>query len=67
MDYKGKFKEVHTKTKVYQVPTKYAELPSISAIIRSMRKDGFSRWEVHKLTGIRYQHVRNVDITPLAG
>ena len=67
MEYKGKFTEIRTKTKVYQVPTKYGELSSVSAIIRAMRKDGFSRWAVHKLTGIRYQHVRNVDITPLAG
>ena len=61
-----KFVEVKTKTKKYQVPEKYAELPSISAIIRAMLKDGYTRWQVHKTTGILYQHVRNVDITPLA-
>jgi hypothetical protein len=64
--YKGKFKPVRTKMHTYQVPEKFAELSSVSAIIRAMLKDGFSRWDVHKLTGIRYQHVRNVDITPLA-
>lgn len=60
------FVKVSTKTKTYNVREKYASLPSISAIIRAMLKDGFSRWEVHKETGILYQHVRNVDITPLA-
>ncbi len=62
----AKYKEVKTKTKVYNVREKYSQLPSISAIIRAMDKDGFSRWEIHKDTGIRYQHVRNVLITPLA-
>jgi hypothetical protein len=61
-----KYKEVKTKTKVYNVREKYAGLPSVSAIIRAMDKDGFSRWDIHKDTGIRYQHVRNVLITPLA-
>lgn len=66
MEYKGKFTEMRTKAHTYQVPEKYGELSSVSAVIRAMRKDGFTRWDVHKLTGIRYQHVRNVDITPLA-
>ena len=63
---KTEYKEVKTKTKVYNVRKKYAGLSSVSAIIRAMDKDGFSRWEIHKDTGIRYQHVRNVLITPLA-
>ena len=63
---KVKYVEVKTKTKVYNVREKYSQLPSISAIIRKMDKDGFSRWEIHKDTGIRYQHIRNVLITPLA-
>ena len=67
VEYKGKFTEMRTKTKVYQIPEKYGDLSSVSAVIRKMRSDGFSRWEVHKITGIRYQHVRNVDITPLVG
>ncbi len=61
-----KYVEFKTKTKVYQVREKYSELPSVSSIIRMMEKDGFSRWEIHKDTGIRYQHVRNVLITPLS-
>ena len=67
MTSKPKFVEVRTKTKVYQIPAKYAELSSISAMIRAMAKDGHSRWDIHKQTGILYQHVRNVLITPLAG
>ncbi len=63
---KTKFVTIKTKTNSYQVPEKYGELPSVSAVIRAMLADGFDRWQVHKVTGIRYQHVRNVDITPLA-
>ncbi len=55
-----------TKTKSYQIRTKYKDLTSVSSIIRQMDKDGMSRWNIHKDTGIRYQHVRNVLITPLA-
>ncbi len=61
-----KFVEVKTKKHTYNVPEKYAQLSSVSAIIRAMLADGFSRWQVHKQTGILYQHVRNVAITPLA-
>ena len=55
-----------TKTKEYQIRTKYQNLTSVSAIIRKMKDDGFSRWSIHKDSGILYQHVRNVLITPLA-
>ncbi len=65
MSSKVKYNEVTTKTKKYSVRAKYSNLSSISAIIRAMDKDGFSRWEIHKDTGIRYQHVRNVLVTPL--
>lgn len=64
-DKSGKFVVIRTKTHEYNVPTKYGELSSVSEVIRGMIKDGYTRWEVHKLTGIRYQHVRNVLITPL--
>lgn len=36
-----------------------------SGAIRALIKDGKSRGEVAKLMGIRYQHVRNVMITPI--
>lgn len=45
--------------------SKYAELESTSAKIRAMTADGMSRSEVAKALNIRYQHVRNVLITPL--
>ena len=57
--------EFKTKTNSYQIRTEYQNLTSISSIIRQMEKDGFSRWQIHKDSGIRYQHVRNVLITPL--
>ena len=63
---KVEYVEFRTKTKVYNIRKKYENLSSVSAIIRAMTKDKFSRWEIHKDTGIRYQHVRNVLITPLA-
>ena len=63
---KIKYVEYKTKTKTYNVREEYSQLPSVSAIIRAMAKDGFNRWAIHKDTGIRYQHVRNVLITPLA-
>lgn len=36
-----------------------------SKAIRALDKQGFSRGEISKLLEIRYQHVRNVLITPL--
>ena len=53
-----------SKGNIYQVPSEYKDL-SISQIIRNLTKDGWSKWEIHKVTGIRYQHVRNVLISPL--
>ena len=66
MSKKTEYVEYKTKTKTYNIRKKYAELTSVSSIIRQMTKDGFSRWEIHKDTGILYQHVRNVLITPLS-
>ena len=36
-----------------------------SRAIRALDEQGFSRSEISKLLSIRYQHVRNVLITPL--
>ena len=47
------------------VTKKYKDLPTKSAMIRAMTADGFSRSEVARSLGIRYQHVRNVLVTPL--
>ncbi len=54
-------KEVKTaKGNVYNIPTKYADLPTISAMIRAMVADGWKKYELSKVTGIRYQMVRNI-------
>lgn len=36
-----------------------------SAAIRALLSEGMSRGAVAKFMNIRYQHVRNVDITPI--
>jgi c-di-AMP phosphodiesterase-like protein len=38
---------------------------SKSAAIRKLHADGRSRGDIAKLLGLRYQHVRNVLITPV--
>lgn len=43
----------------YWLPDDFAEL-SISECIRRLAAEGWKRWEIHQITGIRYQHVRNV-------
>ncbi len=63
----AKLVEVKTKAHTYTVPAKYAKADSVSAIIRAMAADGISRAEISNVTKIRYQHVRNVLITPLKG
>ncbi len=44
---------------VYRVPESLARL-SISDIVRAVDREGWSRAEISEVTGIRYQHVRNV-------
>ena len=56
---------VTAKGSRYQVPESLKAF-TVSAIIRSLTADGWSRWEIHKVTKIRYQHVRNVLEQPLA-
>lgn len=41
------------------------EQGSKSAAIRKLLGDGKTRGEVAKMLGLRYQHVRNVEITPI--
>lgn len=48
----------------YNVPEKYQSL-SISQIIRNLISDGYTKWQIHKVTGIRYQHIRNVLTAPV--
>jgi hypothetical protein len=44
------------------VQLKFNELGSKSALIRYYQADGKKRGEIAKLLGIRYQHVRNVQV-----
>ncbi len=48
----------------YQIPKELKDL-SISQIIRALTSDGWSRAQISKVTGIRYQHVRNVLLNPI--
>ncbi len=42
-----------------------AKMVTKSAAIRQLAVDGKTRVEIAKMLGIRYQHVRNVLITPI--
>lgn len=46
---------------------KYDACDTTSARIRLLAAHGFSRGDIARITGKRYQHVRNVLITPLKG
>ena len=48
-----------------EIETKLANMETKSAKIRFLYKEGFSRSEIANILNIRYQHVRNVLITPL--
>ena len=48
-----------------KIETALTSLPTKSAKIRFLHSKGFSRVEISKTLQIRYQHVRNVLITPL--
>jgi len=53
-------------TKTKKAPKdKYGHLPTKSAKIRAMADDGMKRGDIAKALDIRYQHVRNVLVTPL--
>lgn len=45
--------------------TELDKLPTISAKIRYLDKENFTRSDIAKVMGKRYQHVRNVLETPL--
>lgn len=48
-----------------KLPEKYASLKNTSERIRAMSADGFDRGAISRMLKIRYQHVRNVLVTPL--
>lgn len=41
------------------------KLPSTSAKVRYLTSLNFDRSEISKILNIRYQHVRNIQITPI--
>jgi len=51
--------------KGYDVQTLMNQHKTKSAVIRFLHKEGLKRGEIAKLLDIRYQHVRNVLVTPL--
>ena len=53
------------KKKLERLVTEIAILPSKSAKIRHLKKEGLTVNQISKLTGIPYQHVRNVFHTEL--
>jgi len=59
-----KNQETETKKTISQV---LETLQTKSSMIRYLHSEGFSRSQISQILGIRYQHVRNVLITPLTG
>jgi hypothetical protein len=55
-----------TETQVeFNYETLLQEHKTVSAVIRYLASTGMSRGDISRLTGKRYQHVRNVLVTPL--
>jgi hypothetical protein len=50
-----------------KVREQYEACLNTSARIRFLHSEGFDRGDIARITGKRYQHVRNVLITPLKG
>lgn len=57
--------KVLPKTQVSAMTSICKGLPTKSAKIRALAAKDYSRSEIAKFMGIRYQHVRNVLVTPL--
>jgi len=57
--------DVEEQTMVTEVQDDLATLPTKSAKIRFLDSQGLTRSQIAAKLGIRYQHVRNVLITPL--
>jgi len=53
------------KAKKSPAKKSYDSLPTKSAKIRAMAADGMSRGDIARALEIRYQHVRNVLVTPV--
>ena len=52
----------HTTAKgaVYNLPKKYEGTSVSQTVVNLLTRDGYSAWDIHKLTGIRFQMVRNI-------
>lgn len=61
----SKSNEVTTDYSKWFEVAKYDNLTTKSEKIRAMHRDGMSRGDIAKKLNIRYQHVRNVLITPV--
>ena len=55
------FVTVDTGKNKYTFPNKY-DVGSVSSRICAMLGDGYTAWDISKITGVRYQMVRNVGI-----
>ena len=58
-------KKLVAKTLDAALQKKYDACDTTSARIRLLNAHGFSRGDIARIVGKRYQHVRNVLITPL--
>lgn len=54
-----------TVEQTYDYETLLTDLKTVSAVIRYLDSQGLTRGQISKVTGKRYQHVRNVLVTPL--
>jgi len=54
-----------TETVTYNYEELLTEHKTVSSVIRFLNSTGMSRGDISRLTGKRYQHVRNVLVTPL--
>ena len=48
-----------------KIAAEIAAIPTASGKIRFLNSKGLTRYQIAKILGIRYQHVRNVLITPV--
>jgi hypothetical protein len=62
--------ETQTVDPIAEFTGRYPELlqthKTVSGVIRFLDKKGLSKGQIAKVTGKRFQHVRNVLITPVA-
>ena len=57
--------EIATSNNEFNLEVELKSAGSKSALIRKLNGEGYSRGAIAKMMDIRYQHVRNVLITPI--